>query len=194
MRTASFLTLVSVAHPISYVEGMRKLLLASIAALIVLALPGLALAQDNSAIDQYTENVPSADGEGEGGNSEGNGSNSGSDSSSSGSDSSSQAPPTGSSDTLDNAGDEGASGGGEDEDQGVAAGAAIDDEDGGGLSSTGRSDDLSAAPTSTDTDSDSGGIGALPIILGITLLAALGYAVYEWVRRRPSSTASTPGA
>ena len=170
---------------------MRKLPLA-IAVLLLLTVPAFAHAQGNSAIDQYTEGVPDADGDsldasGAGGSGDG--------------DSGGSAPPAAPTET----GSEGEIGG-EDEvpsepAQSGPAGQNGKDNGGGGGSDATPASGEATPTTATDevattpaADSDSGGIGALPIILAITLLAAVGYAVYEWMRRRPSRTISNPSA
>ena len=185
---------------------MQKIPLA-IAVLLLLTLPALAHAQGNSAIDQYTEGVPNASGDsldtsgasgGAGGSppagtpSEAGDTGAGGDAGAAGGD----GAAVGGTGESGAAGQSGGAAGGDGaagprgENAGAGGGDASQASGSDATPASGR-DEAAARPAA---DSDSGGIGALPIILAITLLAAVGYAIYEWMRRRPSRTISNPSS
>lgn len=177
---------------------MSKTCLTIAVLILALAAPVAARAQENSAIDQYTENVPGADADsGSGGDDASSGSGSPGGSGTSGDPApsgSSTAPapelPPESSEALGAAGEDGAAAadlaqstapdGGDRKggDQAQGPGANSDGRDRGD-----RIVDATAAPPAEEASSD-GGVAPLLIILGITLLAAIGYAIFQRARRR----------
>lgn len=176
---------------------MRKALLLVIALLgLATAVPGTAFAQDNSAIDEYTENVPNAGGD-ERNEQAGGGSGGGGDG-----EEGSNPLPQGTSEELQRKGSDGGaaaalaeatapkgSAGGERSDPGAAGG-----DRNGSSTEPARSGGDDGVPSVSDVvvglaGSDSDGMGIwLPILLGAALLAALGFLAVRRFRGPGSAT------
>ena len=171
---------------------MRRISITLAIALIVSVIgPAAAGAQDNSAIDQYTEEVPSA-----GGGGQGDGSGDGSSGGGSGapSDVDDQSPVGSGGGVVTASGDGGSSQAGSD---GAANGAGASDgsnpssdysgagtqtESDAGLSDLGSS--VTSTPANSSAEPESGGTNTLLLILGAAgLLAAALYALMRWLRQ-----------
>lgn len=168
------------------------------AALFALAVPAFAQAQGNSGIDQYTEQPPSAGGNGNGGNGGGGsgGSGGGGSSSNAGGSGAGSALPASSQQDLEQLGADGAAAAGlANETAPDGAKSSKSNENGGdGENSSGGANGVALE---ADTESepaalagaiggeDSDGLGiVLPIVLGISLLAAIAVML---IRRRTGS-------
>jgi hypothetical protein len=160
---------------------------------------GGAYAQDNAGIDQYTENVPGAGGDdhsggGGSGGAGGSGGSGGGDEAtgtSSGSTAPSNTVSPATSDELQAAGPDGQAAEALAESAGPQGGGSTSSGTAGSSSGAGSGSGAVTADLSASTDDSSGlfGLGpGLPIVLGLTLLAALGIAL---VRRRADNAGTS---
>ena len=190
---------VSFQVAVSYLRYMRKLPLA-IAVVVLLTFPALGHAQGNSAIDQYTEGVPDAGGDSLDASGAGGSGDSGSapaqpTPSETGTEAEAPSEPSEPSEPAESGAagqNDSDNGDGSASPAGGSGGAQRDKPPANGEATPTTA--IGGAAADPAADGDSGGIGALPIVLAITLLAAVGYAVYEWMRRRPSRPISNPSA